>query len=220
MDVVGYTKTFGMDQGTVLGNDQKFQAMYGAPLTDPKRNGICTGLSMIWLARLMTFHDDNAKKREAALNEAAYVWGGKTQDHHLALGDPGGSMENFFNHAYAEPLRAYSLVILPGSTVEVPTANLGAAANAFAPYIKDKGTYRLWNVGLRTSTGSAGHMVASYASGGKMGFFRHLYFFDPNMGEYKVDTGDTAKFVKAWLESYASTFLGVLWLASFEVDYG
>jgi len=220
MDVEGYKKTFAMDQGVILSNDQNFQAMYGAPLTDPKRNGICTGLSMIWLARTMTFPDDNAKKREAALNEAAFIWGGKTQDNHLALGDPGGSMDSFFHHAYGEPLRAYSLVISPNSTVEVDVASLSGAAANFAPHIKDKGTYRLWNIGLKTAGGSAGHMVASYASGGKMGFFRHLYFFDPNMGEYKIDTGDTAKFVEAWLKSYNNTFLGVLWLASFEVEYG
>ena len=220
MDVEGYKKTFAMDQGVILSNDQNFQAMYGAPLTDPKRSGICTGLSMIWLARTMTFPDDNAKKREAALNEAAFIWGGKTQDNHLALGDPGGSMDSFFHHAYGEPLRAYSLVISPNSTVEVDVASLSGAAANFAPHIKDKGTYRLWNIGLKTAGGSAGHMVASYASGGKMGFFRHLYFFDPNMGEYKIDTGDTAKFVEAWLKSYNNTILGVLWLASFEVEYG
>ena len=207
-------------QGVTLSNDQEFQAMYGAPLTDAKRNGICTGLSMIWLARTKTFPGDNASQREAALNQAAFIWGGKTQDHHLALGDPGGSMDSFFHHAYGEPLRAYSLVISPNSTVDVDVTTLAGAAAAFAPSLKNKGTYRLWNVGLKTSTGTSGHMVASYASGGKMGYFRHLYFFDPNMGEYKVDIDSTESFVAAWLKSYADTFLGVLWLASFEVEYG
>lgn len=220
MNVTGFSKAFSIDQGQVLGNDQIFQALYSAPLTDAKRNGICTGLSMIWLARFMTFHGESAKQREAALSMAAYRWGGKTQDHHLALGDPGGSMETFFNHAYAEPLRAYSLVITPGSTVEVPVVDTKAAGKAFAPLITDKGTYRLWNVGLRTSTGTGGHMVASYASGGKLGMFRHLYFFDPNLGEYKLDIGDTAKFVEAWLDAYAAMFHGLEWLASFEVEYG
>jgi len=32
MEVVGYTKTFSMDQGTVLSNDQTFHALFNAPV--------------------------------------------------------------------------------------------------------------------------------------------------------------------------------------------
>ncbi|MBR0681195.1 hypothetical protein GXW74_11930 [Roseomonas eburnea] len=129
-----------MDEGTVRGNDQILQGVSGAPLNDPKRDGIRTGMPMIRLARFMTFHDDNAARRQAALNDAADRWGGETQDHHLAPGDPGGGMESICNHACAEPLRANSRVILPNGTVEVPTANLGTAATAFAPHGRDKAT--------------------------------------------------------------------------------
>ena len=55
MEVAGFAKTFSLDQGQILGNDQVFQALYNAPLTDGKRGGICCGLSLVWLARRMMF---------------------------------------------------------------------------------------------------------------------------------------------------------------------
>lgn len=41
MEVAGFKKTFSLDQGSILGNDQTFQALYNAPLSDDKRSGIC-----------------------------------------------------------------------------------------------------------------------------------------------------------------------------------
>src|SRR5579884_239101 len=176
MDVAGYTKSFSIDQGTVLGIDQLFAALYIKPLTDPKRNGICTGLSMIWLARLMMWHNESPQQRLRGLGSmGAFRWGGKTQDIHLAAGGAGGSdFAAFFQTAYGDALKAYVLRMVANSTVVYATADLAAAAKDFAPCLTGKHTYRLWNIGLQTPTGSAGHMVASYASGGKAGFFRHL----------------------------------------------
>lgn len=37
MDIAGQTKTFPMGQGKILGNDQTFQLLCNAPLTDGER---------------------------------------------------------------------------------------------------------------------------------------------------------------------------------------
>jgi hypothetical protein len=49
---------------------------------------------------------------------------------------------------------------------------------------------------------------------------RHLYFFDANMGEYIVDIGDTAEFVKSWLLSYDTDVGMVESISSFAVQGG
>lgn len=222
MNVAGFSQTFVIDQGTVLGMDTLFAALYNKPLTDPKRNGICTGLSMVWLARLMLQHNETPLQRKKALHSAAgYRWGGKTQDIHLGAGG-GGNVDDdaTWRSHYAEALKAYVLTIVANSTVGVGFADSASAAKTMAPAIKEKHAYRLWNVGLKTHSGNAGHMVASYASGGKMGFMRHLYFFDPNMGEFKIDLGDAEKFTTAWLEAYRTGFLGVNYFATFAVQRG
>ena len=63
-------------------------------------------------------------------------------------------------------------------------------------------------------------MAASYASGGKLGFNRHLYFFDSNMGEYIFDIKDTKAFVKEWLKSYVIEFGSVVRIQSFVIQRG
>ena len=222
MQVAGFTRSFVIDQGTVLGMDQLFAALFNKPLTDPKRDGICTGLSMIWLARLMLMHNETPKQRQDALHSVGgYRWGGKSQDIHLGAGGAGNvDSDATWKSHYDAALKAYVLTIVGNSTVGFGCADVKGTAKAFAPSAIVKHTYRLWNVGLRTNTGNAGHMVASYASGGTLGLNRHLYFFDPNMGEYKVDTGDAAKFVEAWLTAYGTTFVGLNYLASFAVRRG
>jgi hypothetical protein len=119
---------------------------------------------------------------------------------------------------YAEALKAYSLRIASGSVTFSGKSDPAGIAKYLAASAKEKHAYRLWNIGLATPTGSAGHMVASYASGGKLGFARHLYFFDPNMGEFKIDLGDTEKFLKAFLAAYAADFSGLNYMVNFAVQ--
>ncbi len=222
MEVAGFTRTFVIDQGTVLGMDQLFAALFNQPLNDPKREGICTGLSMIWLARLMMWHDETPEQRQKALHSVGgYRWGGKTQDIHLGAGGGGGiDSDATWKSHYDAALKVYVLSIITGSTVGYGYTDSKDTAKSFAPSITGARTYRLWNVGLRVAGGSAGHMVASYASRGKLGLNRHLYFFDPNMGEYRIGTGDAEKFTAAWLDAYGAAFLGINYLASFGVQRG
>ncbi|GGJ04371.1 hypothetical protein [Neoroseomonas lacus] len=219
MQVDGYKKTFSMDQGQVLGNDQTFQALYNAPLTDGKREGICSGLSMIWLARRMMFHDESAEQRYQALfTGAGFRWGGKTQDG--MGGVVGSNWAEYFQSMHGDQLAVYALRIIAKSVVNCDHTSGAGDASAIWPTVKHSGAYCLYNIGLTTASGPAAHMVASYASGGTLGLNRHFYLFDPNMGEYRISLSDGESFLAKWVEAYEAAFSGVTYFSAFEVERG
>ena len=222
MEVTGFTKTFAMDQGAILGNDQTFQALFNAPLTDGKRGGICTGLSMIWAARRMMFHDETPAERQAALvSGAGFRWGGQSQDIHTVSRASGGSgsFEEQIQNNYGEALRVYALRIRGGSLVQ-GTGTSAEMASAVVADVKAAGGYYLWLLVLDTPTGVAGHMCASYASKGTLGLNRHFYFFDPNMGEYRVGTGEAATLLAGVFDAYAAGNMTCSLALAFEVERG
>jgi hypothetical protein len=220
MEVPGYTKTFSMDQGEMLGNDQTFQALYNAPLTDAKRQGICCGLSITWLARRMMFHDETANQRKAAIyTGAGFVWGGKTQDAHNTAGTAGANVQAIAEQMWNEPLRPYVLRVARGAAAEFGT-DPSALAGPVAGRVNGTGDYCLWNIGLTPASGACAHIVASYTSHGTLGFSKHFYFFDPNMGEYRIDRGDIEDFTQKMLETYASDFRGVNYVVTARTERG
>lgn len=218
MQVAGYTKTFSMDQGTILGNDQMFQALYNAPLTDGKRQGICCGLSMIWAARRMMYHDEGPEERRAGLvSTGGFRFGGRSQDIMMAKGDAPGGVEDLYRGWFADSLATYVLRIVGGSVVDNPwTGSVGDLVDG----AKRRGAYCLYNLGLDTASGPASHMVASYASHGTLGMNRHFYFFDPNMGEYRIGTGDIEHFLGKVADAYLAGFMGINYFDQFEVERG
>jgi hypothetical protein len=217
MDVAGYSKTFAMDQRTFLENDQVFQSLYNSPTSDPKRQGICTGLSMIWLARRMVFHNETAKQRRDALfTTAAFRWGGKTQDIHLGAGTGSGDVGGQMVKLYGEALRAFGLRVNTGNCKAVFSNDFRKLADCATDIADQTGCYALWNIGLSTTTGTAGHMVASYMSHGSRVGGKHFYFFDPNMGEYRISAKDSYDFTWNMFEAYANTCLGVRYVVVFE----
>ena len=218
MQVPGYSKTFSMDQGAILSNDQTFHALYNAPLNDPKREGICTGLSIIWVARRMMFHkEDAAQRRSGLVSMGGFRFGGRAQDIHMAHTGGTGSAEDQYRAMYNHALEPFALRIVPGSTVDNPVpVRIGNLVDA----VKSARTYCLFSIGLRTTSGSAGHMCASYTSRGTFGL-SNFYFFDPNMGEYKVeDMDDVPGFLRAVAELYIDSFGGLNYFDVFEVERG
>ena len=221
MEVAGFTKTFAIDQGTVLGMDQLFQALYNKPLNDPKRDGICTGLSMIWLARRMMYHNETPEQRMKGLHSAGgYRWGGKTQDIHLVAGTGGSNIIEQVKTMYDEALRVYVLRIVTSSITFAGYTSSDALGKTLAKVVTRSGEYCLYNFGLRTTTGDPGHMVASYSSHGTLGANRHFYLFDPNMGEYRISVSQVPKFLEAFVDAYCAAFEGVNYGLSFEVQRG
>ena len=221
MDVAGFKKTFSLDQGTILGNDQTFQALYNAPLTDGKRGGICCGLSLVWLARRMMFHDESAEKRASALISApGFQWGGKTQDIHNASPASGTGWADYLETMLGEALRAYVLRVVPSTISEGAHSDAGGDASLMWQPAKSAGSYVLHYIWLNDRGASCGHWTASYASHGTMGMNKHFYHFDPNMGEYRVSAGDGEKYLKGWVQAYLDTFTGVQHVCSVELQRG
>lgn len=218
MKIKGYEPSWALDQGEHLGNDQLFQALYNTPLSDPKRNGICTGLSMIWAARRMTFHSESAKERSKAIyTNAAFIWGGKTQDIHAGASATTGEAYTAMNELYGDALKAYALRVSGTNCKGEFSSDFRKLSNVATDVADTPGTYALWSIGLSTATGDAGHMVASYSSHGSMIGGKHFYLFDPNMGEFRIDAKDSFDLTYRLFEAYASEFLGVRYIYTFEV---
>ncbi|MBR0652134.1 hypothetical protein GXW78_20935 [Roseomonas terrae] len=218
MEVAGFTKTFSLDQGQILGNDQVFQALYNAPLSDGKRGGICCGLSLVWLARRMMFHDESAKQRAASLiSTPGFQWSGKTQDIHNANPASGSSWGEYLETMLGEALRAYALRVVPSTISTAAHTDAGGDAAVMWAPARPAGSYVLHYIWLDNAGASCGHWTASYASHGTLGHNRHFYHFDPNMGEYRVGTGDGETYLKGWVQAYLDTFTGVRHVCSVEL---
>lgn len=221
MEVAGYKKTFSLDQGAILGNDQVFQALYNAPLTDDKRSGICCGLSLIWLARRMMFHDETPEQRAASLiSGPGFQWGGKTQDIHNASPASGSGWGDYLEAFLSEALRAYVLRLVPTTISEAAHSSAAGDAAVMWQPSRPAGSYVLHYIWLDDRGNSCGHWTASYASHGTFGRNRHFYHFDPNMGEYRVGTDEGEKYLTGWVKAYEDTFTGVRHVCSVELTRG
>jgi hypothetical protein len=219
MEVKGFKKSFSLDQGSILGNDQTFQALFNAPLNDGKRGGICCGLSLVWLARRMMFHDETAEQRAASLiSTPGFQWGGKTQDIHNASPASGSGWGEYLETMLGEALRAYVMRIVPATVSEGAHSDAGGDAQIMWQPAKSAGSYVLHYIWLDDRGSSCAHWTASYASHGTMGTNRHFYHFDPNMGEYRVGAGDGEKYLKGWVQAYLDTFTGVRHVCSVELQ--
>ena len=61
-------------------------------------------------------------------------------------------------------------------------------------------------------------IYASYSSKGSLLGGKHFYFFDPNMGEYRISTKDSFDFTWNMFEAYQAAFQAIKYVATFEVD--
>jgi hypothetical protein len=173
---------------------------------------------MIWAARRMMFHSESAEQRSKAIfTNAAFIWGGKSQDIHLASGTNDGDSYTAMNHMYGEALKAYALRVVGSNCKGVFSGDYRKLADTATDVAEPAGTYALWSIGLSTSSGDAGHMVASYSSHGSMVGGKHFYVFDPNIGEFRISTKDSYDFTWNLFEAYAGEFLGVRYVDVFEV---
>jgi hypothetical protein len=220
--IKGYKPIYAMDQHKVLGNDQVWKALYDAPKTNPKRNGICQGLSMAWIHRVIKNHKETPDQRQKAFlgpkgtgDLVMFQRGGDAQD--LALAGSAAfsavqGSEPYYTQRYGKALAVYGLHYIPNSGKLVSGQHLSVdeMAKVISEWsvIENRG-YRVYGVAWQQDGGLAGHFCASYVSSGKIfGFGRHLYFFDSNEGEYKIDLGrESGKFFTQWLKTYSDSEL-------------
>lgn len=218
MQVPGYSKTFAMDQGRMLGNDQMFHALFNAPLTDPKREGICAGLSIVWIARRIMFHNESAAERRSGLvSMGGMRFGGRTQDIGNGFTPVDGGAEDQYHAIYDDALAPFALRIVPGSVVpNVRPVSIDAVADA----VRHSQTYCLFNFAMRTPGGNAIHTCAGYTSRGMLGV-KSFYFFDCNMGEYKlINVYDVGDFIRELINVYVDHFGEMQYFSVIEVERG
>ena len=152
----------------------------------------------------MRFHSQTPNQRKEGLKTAAaYRKVGDTQDihHNSTLPD---CYETWISRSYGGALRNNSLAAVTSSLIVKESPNPSILSAAMATAAATKHAYRFYHLTMRTkgTTNLSGHVGASYASGGTLGFYRHLYFFDCNIGEFKIDIADTNKWLVAWLQTY------------------
>lgn len=217
-------ETFKMSQGEVLGNDQVFQATFNAPLNDPKRAGICAGLSMLWVRNFIAHHGWTAEQRKTGLRTmSAYRKAGETQDIHHRDILRVTSRENWIQTGYGAALRNNNLRAATSSLICTESSDPAVLAKSMEDAAKAKYSYRLYFLLMRLPGVDAmcGHVVASYASSGKIfGFGRHLYFFDCEIGEYKIEIGQTNTWLTQWLKAWQARPVTLVELRSFAVEAG
>ena len=81
MDVPGFKKSFEFEQKRYLESYKTFKNTFDAPPNDPKRLGICYGLSLLWAARLIEFHHETPQQRlDTMASKAGLCASGQIQD--------------------------------------------------------------------------------------------------------------------------------------------
>ena len=194
--VEGFTKSFDFAQKRYLESYKTFKNTFNAPPNDPKRLGICYGLSLLWVAQLIEFHHETPQKRfETLASRAGLCACGQIQDVHTG---PGGDWQKRIFSKYS---------LNHGSLWQRPLILSLRGAKSCAEHLARKATvaqkYCLWILGYCHPNSGKHHSAASYCSGGKMGISRHFYFFDSNFGEYKVAIRDVSKFLQGYIDSYS-----------------
>jgi hypothetical protein len=220
MQVPGYddSRTFLIDQNTVLGNDQLFQATYNAPLTDPKRDGVCSGLSIVWIARRIMWHKESPKERLKQLGSTGgYRFAGRTQDiPALHSGSEATRYETYLK-MYGPSLRPFALKFTRGRFVTI-NYETDYVDDEIVPEVDRFQKYHLFNFQVGPANNRGWHTVACYSSMGKWNSSQgNFYLFDPNMGEYKIKSDGTAEFLTAFFDEYVKVFGGVRLIDCFEV---
>jgi hypothetical protein len=159
-------------------------------------NGVCFGLTTVWAGRHKSHKGETPGIRmNAVTGEAGFAEAKKIQ---LAyFGDAKGNEKA--HEASFWKSKGFNL----GSfTTEYISANddesvAEALTNMFITAGK---THQYTALGFKC--GNGGHQMVSYHSGGKVfGIGSHLYFYDPNNGEFKIPHSKLKEFFKLyWID--------------------
>ena len=103
-------------------------------------------------------------------------------------------------------------VSMNGLTVMAPNAPVRyLATDSFQELIdKVNRTHKYYILALSIPFGGSGHAICCYKSGGKFGYYSHLYVFDPNLAEFKVPASEIYLFF-AVLHAYYQKNHGRNW---------
>lgn len=184
---------------------QRFPVQRLFPSDHSVQHGICFGLCLEWMARHKARKGENPKDRiayidqdstilHASIKQRLYISelhhqldqsSGQLASRNEAMGYAGmqisSSQEEWTNVRDPEQLKE-----------SLQTINVATAAAH---------TYHL--ITLVFDARGAAHATCCYKSGGKMfGLGAHLYFFEPNFGEFKASTGSVTDLFDGLVQQY------------------
>lgn len=202
----------------------KQSALIGKYNADPKyksfRHGYCLALSILWIRRHKRFKSEGAAKRMAALSTNRCIQ--DALEMQLVLEQRNTQAVNRAQMAH-EMWNEFSP--LPDKAkMAASVSSIGDAAALTE--ITVVGEERTRNIDIGTDSDNAfsflteinsqvnrthqyflllhrndvvgGHATCGYKSGGKWGFGSHLYFFDSNLGEYRVPASEIKPFFRGY----------------------
>lgn len=159
--------------------------------TEALKLGCCIGLSMLWAGR------HQVQKNETPEDRVKYVTTDKGRIVAAQLAyeaSPGAA-----GQVKEAPLwSSHGFTVGIYKAEQISSAQNGGTrqmTTAISDMLVDAGgKHRYASLAWRNAGG--GHQMVFYHSGGKLGtgIGSHLYFFDPNNGEFKVSHGDTDEF--------------------------
>jgi hypothetical protein len=169
--------------------------------------GICVGLSVDWVLRHKTNKSEGSAKRihymstQSPAQSVVAQLGYKATLSDTREGFISGQTESV-NSAFGA--RGSRLTVTKTEFIQHVSA---APDEAFASlFVNTSGVHCYYLIMLQFDRGGDAHATAAYHSSGKIfGWGSHLYYFEPNFGEFKIAASSTA--IKRFFTDLAAQYL-------------
>jgi hypothetical protein len=151
--------------------------------------GVCFALSVKWAGRHKSDKNEGSEPRVKAITKNQADLQALQQRYQAAGGAPKDKESAFWGEA--------GFTVGDYEVKRVDPASEKSAAEAIAAMIIQAQKARHYtSLGWRGANG--GHQMVCYHSNGKLGFFSHMYFFDPNGGEFVVPHDKISEFFEQY----------------------
>lgn len=147
--------------------------------------GVCFALSLKWAGRHKGNRNESSEDRVKAITASKPDLIALQQRYQATPGGIADKEAGFW--------KEFGFTAGNYDTHNVIPNNETSAAEAIAAMIIQAQKARHYT-GLSWKNANGGHQMVCYHSNGKFGFFSHMYFYDPNGGEFVIPHGDIAEF--------------------------
>ena len=156
-------------------------------------NGVCFGLTSVWAGRHKSHKGETSEIRMKAVTGAA-GWDEAKNIQLAYFGDAKGNEKTHVAGFWTNK----GFKIGDTTTENIDAGDENSVAEALKNMFITAGkTHQYTALGFKCANG--GHQMVSYHSGGKIfGVGSHLYFYDPNNGEFKIPHSKLTEFFKLY----------------------
>jgi len=169
--------------------------------------GMCVGLSVDWIIRHKSYKSEGSAKRIRYMSTESPAQSVVAQlGYKVTLTDTreafSSGQAQSINSAFET--RGSSMTV---SDVEWIRHVSAAPDDAFASlFVNTSGVHCYYVILLQFDNGGDAHATAAYHSSGKVfGWGSHLYYFEPNFGEFKLAASASA--IKTFFETLAAQYM-------------